>query len=63
MMQGSSEAYYWHSKAVTGVCALLYAEVGSSAVPAPSSTGRSMYHQKVEVSSAIIATVSRDANL
>jgi hypothetical protein len=67
-----SEPYYWHSKAVTGVCALLYPE--AAAVSAGGQAGRGYGAQQgtgarfgsgavTEVTHALVASVSRDANL
>lgn len=58
VMQGS-EAYYWHSKEVTGVCALLYQDSSLLGGRAAVGGGTGI----TEVVHALVASVSRDANL
>jgi hypothetical protein len=67
----SSEAFYWHSKAVTGVSAVLYSETAilSAGGGSTSRAGRTAAAIRsgagpvTEVAHALVASVARDANL
>lgn len=56
-----SDAFYWHSKSVTGIC-VSASDIGASAVQQTSSSSTNR-KRKTDACTSIIVSVSKDANL